>query len=245
MSNQELNPDCGRIRNELSAYLYGELAPDGNNALEQHLEGCAACRDELAGLRETRMLLGRWETPRGGEDPRQLAQAIAELAQAEQRQAPRVGRGRLVRWSALLAGAAAALLFTLSLLNTEATLADGGFQIRFRLPGAQPAAPRSDWEERMRVIAAQEVSVRAASQQRDQQELLQRFSRMNREEMQQELLRLSQAMDVALAQNQRTWDTRLANLGQEAARADREQRRVISGLAAYAAYVVPASNSNR
>lgn len=242
MSNQDLTPDCGRIRNELSAYLYGELAAEGSAELEQHLASCVECRDELARLRETRKLLGRWETPRGGEEPRQLARAIAELAHAQERRAPRERRGMLLRWSARLAGAAAALLFTLSLLNTQATLADGGLQLHFRLPGTAPVGTDSGWEERVRAIAVQEISSQTSSLQRDQEELLQRCSRMTREEMQQELLRLSQAVDLALAQNQRSWDTRLAYFGQEAARADREQRRVISDLAAY---VVPASNSNR
>jgi anti-sigma factor RsiW len=243
MSNQDLTPDCGRIRNELSAYLYGELAGEGKTALEQHLAGCAPCRDELLALRETQKLLERWETPRAAEDPRQLARSVAELARAEGRPAPRAVRGRLVRWSAILSGAAAALVFTLSVFATEATLADGSFHISFRLPGARPSANLPDLdEERVRAISAQEVSLQMASLKQDQQELLQRYSQMTREEMQQELLRLSQALDVALAQRERTWDTRLTHFGQEAARADREQRRVITDLAAL---VVPASNTNR
>jgi hypothetical protein len=239
MSNQDLTPDCGRIRNELSAYLYGELAPEGTMALEQHLAGCAACRDELAALGETQKLLERWETPRSAEDPRQLARSIAELARAEGRGSPRAGRGRLVRWSAILSGAAAALVFSLGVLNTQAAFADGTFQVSFHLPGAAATGPVSRWDERMRTIAAQEISTRSASLQRDQQELAQRISQMTREEIQQELLRVTQALDVVLAQRERTWDTRLTQFGQEALRADLEQRRVINDLAAL---VVPASN---
>jgi len=232
MSNQDLTPDCGRIRNELPAYLYGELAAEGTTALEQHLATCAACRDEQAALRETRKLLERWETPRCVEDPRQLARSIAELARTQERSSPQVRRGRLVRWSAILSGAAAALVFSLSVLSTQAAFADGTFQISFHLPGTAPTASGSSWDERMRTIAAQEVSTRSASLQRDQQELLQRFSQMTREEMQQELLRVTQALDVVLAQRERSWDTRLINLGQEVVRADLEQRRVINDIAA-------------
>src|SRR5262245_37069416 len=192
MSNQDLTPDCGRIRNELSAYLYGELAPEGTTALEQHLASCAACRDELAGLRETRKLLERWETPRASEDPRQLARSIAELARAEERPAPRARRGKLVRWSAILSGAAAALVFTLSVFNTQATVADGGFQLSFRLPGTAATASGPAWEDRVRAIAAQEVSMHSANLRNNQQELMQRYSQMTREEMQQELLRVTQ-----------------------------------------------------
>ncbi len=38
-------------REQLSALLDGELAPDERGALEAHLRGCADCRDLLAGLR--------------------------------------------------------------------------------------------------------------------------------------------------------------------------------------------------
>ena len=37
--------------NQLSDYLDGELTADERDALEHHLEGCAECRDALAGLR--------------------------------------------------------------------------------------------------------------------------------------------------------------------------------------------------
>lgn len=242
MSNQELNPDCGRMRTELSAYLYGELAADGTAALEQHLASCASCRDELAGLRETQKLLGRWETPQGGEDPRQLARKIAALARAEEGRVPQARRGRLVRWSAVLSGVAAALLFTLSVFSADVTVSDGGMELRFRLPGTSPTAERPGWDERMHAIATQVVSAQTNSLREAQEELLLRWSRMTREELQQELLRLSQAVDVALAENQRSWDTRLSYVSQEAARNDLEQRRVISDMAAY---IVPASNSNR
>ena len=37
--------------NQLSDYLDGELADEARDALEHHLEGCAECREALAGLR--------------------------------------------------------------------------------------------------------------------------------------------------------------------------------------------------
>jgi len=43
---------------------------------------------------------------------------------------------------------------------------------------------------------------------------------------------VTQALDVVLAQRERSWDTRLINLGQEVVRADLEQRRVINDIAA-------------
>ena len=80
--NDELSPTCGRVRNELPAFLYGELAPDSHAALEQHIDACVPCREELNALRETQRLLSRWETPVVNDDPRQLARAIAAQAGA-------------------------------------------------------------------------------------------------------------------------------------------------------------------
>src|SRR5262245_2754161 len=100
MTNPELEPDCGRIRNELSALLYEELAPDARLAVETHLASCDACREELAALRETRALLARWETPASTEDPRAVARSVAALARTPVAPAALPRTGRLVRWSA-------------------------------------------------------------------------------------------------------------------------------------------------
>jgi anti-sigma factor RsiW len=237
MHPEDLSPDCGRIRGELAGLVYGELAPETRAAVEQHLAGCGACRDELTALRDTHRLLARWETPPAGEDPRALARAIAGEARGVRPRAAQ--RGRWVRWSAMLSGAAAAVLFTLSLLNARAAVADGRFELSFGLPGAStsPAAAPQDWREEMRAVAsevtAREFSARATSFQQSQQELLRRCTQMTKEELQAELLRLSQAVDYALAQHQENWDTRLTSLGREAARADLETRRVITDLASY------------
>ncbi len=245
MNHDDLSPNCGRVRNELASFLYGELAPDAREALELHLDGCVPCGEELAALRETQRLLSRWETPAASEDPRQLARAIAARA-GTALTGPAAGsttpldaraqrRGRLVRWSARLAGAAAGLLFTFSLLNARASLEGGRLQLDFALPGARSDAPMSasaplaGLEEQVRAIAAQEVAARSESFAQSQEELFQRCSQMT----QQELLRLSQFVDYALAQNQRSYDTKLTTLGREAARADLETRRVITDLASY------------
>lgn len=55
--NGREHADREALRERLSAYLDGELAPDDVAALERHLATCAECRDELAGLREVRTLL--------------------------------------------------------------------------------------------------------------------------------------------------------------------------------------------
>jgi len=228
MSQDELIPECGRIQSELPSLLYDECAPDARAAVEAHLAGCAACREEWEALRDTRALLSRWETPVSGEDPRAIARGIAAGATPASARGPR--RARLVRWSARLSGAAAAVLFLLSVLNTQVTSEGGQVRISFGLPGARPAesAPSSDWREEARSIAAQEIETRTAGLENSQEELFQRCSLMT----QQELLRLSQAVDLALARSQEQWDTRLASFGREAARADLETRRVVTDLAA-------------
>jgi anti-sigma factor RsiW len=235
MQPEDLTPDCGRIRGELAGLVYDELAPDTRAAVEQHLVACVACHDELAALRDTQRLLARWETPPASEDPRALARSVAAAARPV-RALPR-GRERWVRWSAVLAGAAAAFLFTLSLLDAHASFADGRFELSF---GAAPsggasatdtglAAAPGTWRDEMRAIAAQEVASRTASLEQSQEELFRRCAQMTQEE----LLRLSQAVDYALAQHQESWDTRLTSLGREAARADLETRRALTEFASY------------
>jgi hypothetical protein len=240
--DDDLSTSCGRVRGELAGLVYDELAPDARAALEGHLAGCADCRDELAALADTRRLLARWETPPASEDPRALARSIAALAEG---QAPRAGeraarRPRLVRWSALVLGAAAALLFTLSLLNARASLEGGRLQLDFALPGARSFAavpavnwPAANWHDEVRAIAAQEVALRSAGLEQSQEDLLQRYSLMTREELQRELLRLTQAVDFALAQKERSFDSRLETLTRETVRADLETRQALTQMASY------------
>lgn len=61
--NGREHADRAALRERLSAYLDGELAPDDAAALERHLAACAECRDELAALREVRTLLRALPSP--------------------------------------------------------------------------------------------------------------------------------------------------------------------------------------
>ena len=47
----------------LLGYLYDELPPSGRQAFDRHLASCAACRDEVSGLRGTRAHLASWAPP--------------------------------------------------------------------------------------------------------------------------------------------------------------------------------------
>jgi hypothetical protein len=141
---------------------------------------------------------------------------------------------------------AAAGLFLLALFGTQATLDDGRLEFSFGLPGSRPAtttvAGQPLDEDLVRTIAHQAANealqTRTASFEQGQEELLQRYQLMTREEMQQELLRLSHAVDLALAEKERTYQEQLTALGRQAAANDLEQRDRIEGLYR----ILPASN---
>lgn len=95
------------LRLSLGAYLIGALDPADRSAVAKHLDGCPACREELAELAGIPGLLGRLtadeaaalDEPRVGEQPPVLTAALHRVAVARRR--------RRWRW---LAGAAAAVV---------------------------------------------------------------------------------------------------------------------------------------
>ena len=52
------------VTNRIQAYISGELAGDRKAAVEKHLDGCPACRDEVDRARQAWEMLGTMETPR-------------------------------------------------------------------------------------------------------------------------------------------------------------------------------------
>jgi hypothetical protein len=64
ISGNDRHPaDWERQREQLSAYLDGELEPDEHATLERHLTDCPACQEELRQLRATRALLRAMPVP--------------------------------------------------------------------------------------------------------------------------------------------------------------------------------------
>jgi anti-sigma factor RsiW len=51
--------ECTQTRHLLGVYLLGAIDPAGRSAVDSHLAGCAACRQELAGLAGLPALLSR------------------------------------------------------------------------------------------------------------------------------------------------------------------------------------------
>lgn len=53
-------------RGRLLDYLYDACDADERRSVEQHLDGCEACRDEISGLRAVRLDLLAWDVPEHG-----------------------------------------------------------------------------------------------------------------------------------------------------------------------------------
>ncbi|GAA2168809.1 anti-sigma factor family protein [Actinomadura napierensis] len=53
--------ECADVRTSLGVYVVGAIDPAERGQVDAHLEGCPACRDELAGLAGLPALLGRVE----------------------------------------------------------------------------------------------------------------------------------------------------------------------------------------
>lgn len=112
--------------------LNGTLAPAERRQLEEHLESCAQCRDELAGQRELMTLYAASPVPiaeDGGASA--LARLLARLPSvtATDAAAPRRGAGVMSRWwhigVAVQMGVIVALGWTVWLLQPAAAPSDG------------------------------------------------------------------------------------------------------------------------
>lgn len=108
-------------REQLSAYLDGELAGSERKLLEAHLVDCTACQRELAELRQVRKLLRALPTPAL---PRSFTLPVAEHAPARSARTVTTARaprpsGRLARaaqWTGGLAASVGLLLILSSAL---------------------------------------------------------------------------------------------------------------------------------
>ena len=109
---------CRAVQEKLNLYAAGELLPSVVEQMESHLQGCPACRKELAKLGQLETLLHAATTP-----PVPEGFAVRVLAQAKERASatvasrPLVRRGALLSWERLgrWTGAATALAVSLML----------------------------------------------------------------------------------------------------------------------------------
>jgi hypothetical protein len=114
---------CGELRRELGVYILGAIAPADRSAVENHLEICADCRDQLADLAGLPALLRRIPLdeadsllPAGSADSGSTLlpyrPLVSLLSRAAKRRRYRVW-SELVAATAVLAAAAAAAYVTL------------------------------------------------------------------------------------------------------------------------------------
>jgi anti-sigma factor RsiW len=74
------NTDCRE--QDLVTYYYGELDPSARAPLEAHLEGCSACRENLAGIRRLLDRIPREEPELAPADLGRFAARVAARATA-------------------------------------------------------------------------------------------------------------------------------------------------------------------
>jgi hypothetical protein len=115
-------------QDQILGYLYGELDAAAREAFVMHLEQCAACRVELAGLEAARGHLAAWSVP----DARAASPGLRLVTPS--------GGGR--RWSAWGLAAAATLVLGVSaaLANLEVRVDGDSLVVRTGWARVEPSA---------------------------------------------------------------------------------------------------------
>src|SRR4030043_129475 len=72
--------NCEWVRNNLSAYMDGELNEDSKEMVESHLSGCSECRAELSLLSRAWTALNLWEDE---QPPAYLKEAILRSVKSD------------------------------------------------------------------------------------------------------------------------------------------------------------------
>ena len=147
---------CNQER--LLDYLYDELSADERKAFEIHLNGCGACRSELAALGDTRNALALWSPP----DP----ELGFRIVRNEEQAAPRRPFWNFSPQWGLAAAAVLLLSIGAAIANLEVRYGGNGFVVRtgWGRPAAQApvvaneasavpvAASSEEWKERLRAL---------------------------------------------------------------------------------------------
>ena len=115
------SPTCRQIRHLLGVYVVGAIDPAERSVVDEHLEVCQACRDELAGLAGLPAMLGRVpaadverlsgppaELPELAEPPAELLNSLLRKVSARRRRRLWRGAVTIAAAAAIAAGGAAA-----------------------------------------------------------------------------------------------------------------------------------------
>jgi hypothetical protein len=139
-------------------YLYDELSVEERKAFEIHLNGCGACRTDLAALGGTRNALALWSPP----DP----ELGFRIVRKEEKPAPRRSFWNVSPQWGLAAAAVLVLSIGAAIANLEVRYGNDGFVVRsgWGRPAAQAAAAADqgsaipvalsseEWRERLREL---------------------------------------------------------------------------------------------
>jgi hypothetical protein len=120
----------------LISYLYDDLSPADRRSFEAHLVQCAECRQEVAGLRQTRQHLSSWAPPEPAVNFR--------VVQSARTAPPRRRLTFVPQWA--LAAAATLLLMAgaAAIANLEMRYGPDGFVVRTGWAAAPAAVPAPD-----------------------------------------------------------------------------------------------------
>src|SRR5262249_43070720 len=122
--------NCTDIREQLAGFVYGDLEPGEAARVRVHLDGCPACRHELAAVKDVRQLLDTVPAPAMAVD---LPALYRELAERQTRGARRWRR------SALALAAVAALLLLLLTLPVHLGIENSQLSLRWGTPEPIPS----------------------------------------------------------------------------------------------------------
>lgn len=118
--------NCNDVREHLASYLYDELPDETRVRVDQHLESCAACAQEVASLRGTVRALDAWKVPGVGRSEEDASRRVRADSPA-----------RHGTWfcslRAAAVGAAAAIVMFAALVYTQARIErrNGNLMIAF------------------------------------------------------------------------------------------------------------------
>jgi len=124
MSNEDKRTNCDK-HEALVSYLYNEATPEESKLVEQHLNECTACKEELHSFERVRGMLQQWQI-----DDLPVVRVVAD----------RTGERSMLSvlkelisltpiWAKAL-GAVAVGLVVLAIIGTDISVGGGGFSFR-------------------------------------------------------------------------------------------------------------------